>query len=393
MNDRDKQVTLLSGSFPAMETLVMSEGFVRMKSIGGSSPRQPGQPGTRRPIAIAPGPAPTFALLPQPASRWQSLTASLLVQILGIAVLMIIPMIIVDNLPNHEYQTMALLPPQPLTLRPDPAPLPPPKPRIAQPKPAEIRKPVFLSPPKMVAPKPVVVPAPEVKPVFQPTPLEMARPAKPRAEVKTGVLPDANIPLPTVAKPASKVQTGGFGNPLGQSGEAKPGSLTVARAGSFDLPPGKGLGNGTGGAKGTAGIVADAGFGKAVGPVSAGSPGGGSPAVRTGGFGTASASGDAGKKVSAPAGPTMVPVEILSKPAPAYTAEARRLKKEGEVLLEVVFTASGEVRVISVLQGLGYGLDESAVAAAKQLKFRPAKRDGQPVDSTAKLHIVFQLAY
>ena len=89
----------------------------------------------------------------------------------------------------------------------------------------------------------------------------------------------------------------------------------------------------------------------------------------------------------------MVPVEILSKPAPAYTAEARRLKKEGEVLLEVVFTASGEVRVISVLQGLGYGLDESAVAAAKQLKFRPAKRDGQPVDSTAKLHIVFQLAY
>jgi len=63
------------------------------------------------------------------------------------------------------------------------------------------------------------------------------------------------------------------------------------------------------------------------------------------------------------------------------------------VLLDVIFTAGGEVRVISVVQGLGYGLDESAVAAAKQLKFRPARRDGVPVDSQAKLHIVFQLAY
>jgi TonB family protein len=168
--------------------------------------------------------------------------------------------------------------------------------------------------------------------------------------------------------------------------------LTVDRAGSFDLPSGKGLGNGTGGAKGQVGIVADAGFGKAVGPVSAGSPGGGTPTVRTGGFGAVSAAPES-KKISAPAGPAVVPVEILSKPAPAYTAEARRLKKEGEVLLEVIFTAGGEVRVLSVVQGLGYGLDESAIAAAKQLKFRPARRDGVAVDSQAKLHIVFQLAY
>jgi len=46
-----------------------------------------------------------------------------------------------------------------------------------------------------------------------------------------------------------------------------------------------------------------------------------------------------------------------------------------------------------VVQGLGYGLDDSAQAAARQIRFRPAQQDGQPVDSTAIVHIVFELAY
>jgi TonB family protein len=49
------------------------------------------------------------------------------------------------------------------------------------------------------------------------------------------------------------------------------------------------------------------------------------------------------------------------------------------------------VRVVQVVQGLGHGLDEAAVHAAEQIRFKPATRDGQPSDSTAKLHIVFQL--
>jgi len=44
------------------------------------------------------------------------------------------------------------------------------------------------------------------------------------------------------------------------------------------------------------------------------------------------------------------------------------------------------------LQGLGYGLDEQAVKAAEQIKFKPALHEGRPVDSTAVVHIVFQLA-
>ena len=54
----------------------------------------------------------------------------------------------------------------------------------------------------------------------------------------------------------------------------------------------------------------------------------------------------------------MVPAEVISKPTPAYTAEARNLRIEGEVVLEVVFEASGKLRVLRVVQGLGHGLDE-----------------------------------
>ena len=86
------------------------------------------------------------------------------------------------------------------------------------------------------------------------------------------------------------------------------------------------------------------------------------------------------------------PVEILFKPKPAYTEEGRRLKIEGEVLVEVVFTAAGQLRVQRVVRGLGHGLDESALRAAQQIRFRPAQHAGAPYDSTALVHIVFELA-
>jgi TonB family protein len=87
------------------------------------------------------------------------------------------------------------------------------------------------------------------------------------------------------------------------------------------------------------------------------------------------------------------PVEILFKPKPDYTDKGRTAKVEGEVLLRVLFSAMGDVRVLDIVRGLGYGLDENAVRAAQQIKFRPEQRDGQPVDSTATVHIMFQLAY
>jgi TonB family protein len=49
--------------------------------------------------------------------------------------------------------------------------------------------------------------------------------------------------------------------------------------------------------------------------------------------------------------------------------------------------------VSHVVSGLGHGLDESAVRAAQQIKFKPAKREGQPVDFPARVRIEFRMAY
>jgi TonB family protein len=62
-------------------------------------------------------------------------------------------------------------------------------------------------------------------------------------------------------------------------------------------------------------------------------------------------------------------------------------------LLEVEFLASGQLHVNRVVRGLGHGLDETAVAAANKMRFKPAMRNGQAMDSTAIVHVVFQLAY
>ncbi len=86
-------------------------------------------------------------------------------------------------------------------------------------------------------------------------------------------------------------------------------------------------------------------------------------------------------------------VVVLSGPHPAYTDEARRLGIEGQVLLDVVFQASGEVKVNGVLKGLGHGLDDESIRAAQQIRFTPAMQQGHAVDFPATLHIVFQLAF
>ncbi len=85
-------------------------------------------------------------------------------------------------------------------------------------------------------------------------------------------------------------------------------------------------------------------------------------------------------------------IEILEKPHPVYTEEARRLRIEGTVQLRVVFSAGGQIKVLSVVKGLGHGLDEAAVRAAEAIRFRPAQRDGRAVDAPAVIQIQFQLA-
>ena len=95
----------------------------------------------------------------------------------------------------------------------------------------------------------------------------------------------------------------------------------------------------------------------------------------------------------ADAAPPTDSIVILSKPNPMYTDEARRLGIEGEVLLDVIFLASGQVKVEGVSKGLGHGLDEAAIRAAQQIRFKPALQEGHAVDFPATVHIVFQIAF
>jgi TonB family protein len=199
--------------------------------------------------------------------------------------------------------------------------------------------------------------------------------------------------IPTLRKPREAVQTGGFGDPNGVPANGKTNkAANINVQGAYDMPTGPGTGNGTGGAKGAKGVIASTGFGNGV---AVGGPGGPPhAAVQQGGFGDENVAVAAPKvRQTANVAAKTTPVEILFKPKPVYSDEARVKKIEGEVLLQVVFTASGDVKVQRVVQGLGYGLEESAQAAARQIRFKPAQQDGQPVDSTAIIHIVFQLAY
>jgi TonB family protein len=268
---------------------------------------------------------------------------------------------------------------------------------------------------KLEAPPPTVLPQPREMPRFErPQPIapqpavQVGNFEKPmtanRAEqlktgqekLKTGMFSTGSSATPNSTLAASKVQTGGFGDPNGipATGDNKH-RVNIAAVGSFDLPGGPGYGNGTGGARGARAVVVSGGFGNGVATGNGGnggnasSPGGG---VQQGGFATVRAPSAEHKPRVEETAPELLPVEVLSKPNPVYTAEARQQKIEGEVLLEVVFEAAGTVRVVRVLNGLGHGLDEAAIRAAQQIHFKPARRAGAAVDSPAKLHIIFQLA-
>ena len=82
---------------------------------------------------------------------------------------------------------------------------------------------------------------------------------------------------------------------------------------------------------------------------------------------------------------------VISRVEPIYPAEARAARVTGVVIVEAVITADGDVRDVKVLKPLPFGLDQAAANAVKQWKFRPATRNGQPVDVIFNLTIAFKL--
>src|SRR5712671_7709801 len=338
-----------------------------------------------------------FSLLPESKAPWTEFAFSFGTQSVAIALLLGVRLLQPSVLETRDnnYRAIQLVPtPAPVNHQPQPVRLLHEPVTVARldPAPEALRLPVAQPRPKTeVAPAPEVRIAPKK---LDPLPPNVT-PVIPRQAVRTNVFSTGSSAAPTIARAPQKVQTGGFGDPNGIPAKASEGkAVNIAQFGSYDLPAGPGKGNGTGGANGVRGVVASAGFGNGVatgdnsGRISA-SRG----TVRQGGFGDADVvtPSQAKSKSPEPLSKT-VPAEITFKPRPVYTEEGRRLKVEGEVLLEVVFTASGQIRVQRVVQGLGHGLDESAIRAAEKIQFKPALKDGQPSDFPAVLHIVFQLA-
>jgi TonB family protein len=338
-----------------------------------------------------------FSLLPKTRTPWIEFVFSIGTQAVAIALLAWVRLLYpaVVSAPEHTFRSVELVStPVPVNHQPQPV-------RHFQ-QPAVIAR---LDPPAdalhLPAPKPKAPvkrleddPAPIVNIASKKLdPLPPApTPVVPKQGVKTNVFSTGSSAVPTIARAPSQVQTGGFGDPNGipaKAGQTK--AVNIAALGSFDLPSGPGYGNGTGGAKGVPGVVVSTGFGSGTAV----------PDTRPRATGTVQPAGFASADVPAP--PTVhsrpaeavakvLPAEILSKPTPVYTQEARNLKIEGEVLLEVVLEASGKIRVVRVIRGLGHGLDDNAVKAAEQIRFKPAIKDGQPTDYPAVVHIIFQIA-
>ena len=84
--------------------------------------------------------------------------------------------------------------------------------------------------------------------------------------------------------------------------------------------------------------------------------------------------------------------EILFRPEPKYTDEARRVGVQGVVILKLLLSADGQIDRIRVVRRLPYGLTESAIRAACGLKFNPALKDGQKVPEWLNVEYGFSLA-
>jgi TonB family protein len=346
-----------------------------------------------------------FELLPEGDKRWDRIGASAILQLSLLIFFVALPIFFPERIAALKYRVTPLEWIQteiPVAPRP---PAPPKMARVKAPEPKPIEEPklspkqphIFVQQ-KAFQPqvKQLDVKAPEVvtTPVFEaklnaPT----NQPKRPREEVKVNNLNTGSAAPATVNLPIEKVQTGGFGDPNGLAGKGNPNKGTnINRLGSPALPGGPGYGNGTGGDKGVRGTVASTGFGNGIANPPA-SGGGKHGTVQNTGFADATVASDAPKKRAAASDSPTSMVEILDKPRPQYTTEGRNQRIEGDVVLDMVFLANGSVQVNRVISGLGHGLDEAAVRAAQEIKFKPAKRDGQPVDFPARVRIEFRLAY
>ncbi len=204
-----------------------------------------------------------------------------------------------------------------------------------------------------------------------PPPSEIAAKIPTTPPVRPPMLPAAGIDIdPALYKDLPYDR---FGDPRSKSTATSAGSGT-----------GNGIGTGTGAGIGEG---QDQGFGRGRG----GNMGGGDRNM--GGGGSGGGTGDNGTDYSRTFSPKEVNVKarILSRPEPQYTEEARKNQVSGTVVLRAVFSSSGQVTSIRAVSSLPYGLTERAIAAARQIRFSPAMKDGRAVSQYIQIEYNFNL--
>lgn len=303
-------------------------------------------------------PALQDAILPEARLRWKFFSAGVLLQAFLLLGAICLPVLFPDRIRDLRNYVATVVSPSPEVVRAS-------KPEPLRKRPAVVRPATEAQPQVRPATMPLVVSAPTLKPVKAPVPAEA--PSVP-AQSTSLLLPGVPAP-PSLAKPAEPIKTGMFGDgvlgirmttPAGDSPQAS----------SFDSP-------------GVSGHSSPGTFGAARG------------VVRQGLFADEGIPRSAHKPQASPEAMQQGrPVEILFKPTPQYTSEALAKKVEGYALVEVQFSASGQITVLRVVRGLGYGLDEAAEAAARQIRFKPAQdSEGLAIDSRAIVRMDFALAY
>jgi periplasmic protein TonB len=83
--------------------------------------------------------------------------------------------------------------------------------------------------------------------------------------------------------------------------------------------------------------------------------------------------------------------EVIYNPEPSFSDEARKARQQGMVQLLVVVGRDGHTHDIRVAQSLGMGLDEKAIEAVSQWRFKPATLNGQPVATRILVEVDFHL--
>jgi periplasmic protein TonB len=187
------------------------------------------------------------------------------------------------------------------------------------------------------------------------SPLPPHRTPEPVAVVETPPEPIEAEPLPTLVAPVVTAPA---------DTRDRAGLLEKTTAKDESRGPGVGGGVGTG-----SGAGLGEGNGSGIGPGSGGGTGGGPYRPGSG----------------------VAPPRLLHEVKPDYTEDARRHGVEGEVVMEVVVRHDGSVGDVRLVSGLGYGLNDRAMAAVRQWRFSPAQRRGLPVDVLVEVAVEFKL--